>query len=391
MPPPAPERLQRAMEILYAGLTRLAEGFERLDPEVRASYELDEVGILPDLRQGGYTVHTEDPVLPRFVLELRCEGSHTLRHVVAKVGEREQLRQRLEELGLRFSIDDIGTWRFGFSIAPFVPVRLEFTPAPNGKFIQLTVFNLNRLGTELFSIQAGQVCDDLINEMGKLILRRENRFAQMCGGWVSEEARERLRRRVQHRKLERERVTQAMREDDRHQERGLKNLLFGQHDTADHGRHPGGHIAPTLVSSASNEGWVEWDGDLDPAPSGDVPAADLTAEAVASLARKPDNTGASGTPQHAWIITADVRCGDSSASVGKRGPTGSMGATPTPRILGSGEHFQLKDRTGRVLYSGMISGSYQGLEPLLEFGLDHDCCVIEYQRAGHWIRVRPDD
>ena len=62
-----------------------------------------------------------------------------------------------------------------------------------------------------------------------------------------------------------------------------------------------------------------------------------------------------------------------------------------PPNLKGGARFRLTNRNGTARFSGMIAGSYQGVEPLVDFGMDHDCYVIEYLRDGKWVRVRPTD
>ena len=51
---------------------------------------------------------------------------------------------------------------------------------------------------------------ELINEFGKLVLRRENRFAEFTGNRVSDAMREQLKQRVQSRERSREQVQQAI-------------------------------------------------------------------------------------------------------------------------------------------------------------------------------------
>jgi hypothetical protein len=60
-------------------------------------------------------------------------------------------------------------------------------------------------------------------------------------------------------------------------------------------------------------------------------------------------------------------------------------------VLKEGEHFRLLNREGQVRFLGMILGTYQGVEPLVDFGIARQCYVIQYRRDGKWVRVRPTD
>lgn len=93
--------------------------------------------------------------------------------------------------------------------------------------------------------------------------------------------------------------------------------------------------------------------------------------------------------RYAWVITKDLVHSDLDESIAKRGPAGTAQAFPTPVIISDGDDFRLLSADGEVQYSGMILGSYQGLEPLSEFGCQHACCHIEYLREGNWVRFEP--
>jgi hypothetical protein len=75
-------------------------------------------------------------------------------------------------------------------------------------------------------------------------------------------------------------------------------------------------------------------------------------------------------------------------SIGRLGPTGSSRGFSVSKVLHTGTEFRLLDRAGQVRYSGRISGDYQGMEPVVDFGMDHDCFMVEYNHDGQWIRAR---
>lgn len=355
-----------AIETLYSDLTDLAEGLNQLDADARTDYEIESVGRLSDLHQRSYAVRADDAAVPRFVFVFDCVGTHSLTRLVSTHAEREIALTRLKSFGLSFSVDGNSAIRYAIVVKPIVPVRLEFTPASDGNEIKLTVYNLNRLGCEIYSIHPEDVTEELIDELGKLIIRRENRFFQLIGNYISVEARERLRSRLQ---LEGRTQSKAI----SHSSNYTRDVTAPKVQ-----RMP--RQAPMLISNDSQvEGWVNWGADCSTPP------------ASAARTRGEANSGAFRLTRYAWVITKDLANPDPSESIAKRGPPGTSQAFPTPIIISNGNDFRLMSADGEVRYCGMILGKYQGLEPMLEFGRRHACCHIEYLREGNWVRFEPTE
>lgn len=378
---PATEAVQRAIELMFAQLCTFAEGLNQLDAKVPVSYDIEGMGTLADLRQCDYTVEERSCAQPSFDFRARCAGSHPLSCVVSTRAERDALQEELRELGLIHRADDLSTWRYAVTVKPEVQVCLTFLPSASGRSIRVEVNNLSRLGQELFSIQPDQVSEDLLNELGKMVLRRENRFARLSGNAVPEEVRRQLQARVQARRSRQAKLAAEVQQE-RH-DAGTRRRTGGDGDS----NRPHLRQAPIMVSErAVDEGLVIWDAPDTGPDDGDDAVTEL---APAPIRNRADAT--QETPRYAWMITKDRRCSDTSSTIAKRGPAGAQKLFPIPSILNKGESFRLKTRDGEVRYLGSVIGDYQGVEPLVDFGLRHGCYVIEYQRNGEWVRVRPTD
>lgn len=401
-----PRKLQRALERLYAGLERLAEGLRELAPNVRVAYDFDGVGKLTDLRQEGYAVQSLDAALPRFAFCFSCVGEKPLSRIVDSVGQKDVIREYLESHDVQVRVDDLSTWRYVITLVPKVPVRLVFEPSPDLESIRVTARNLDGLGSRLYSLHPDVVRNELMSEIGKLVLRRENGFAQLAGNVVAGDIRERLQARVRARQQSR---AQEAGEPDQDKGRGgLKGLLPGRDASAS---APAPRRAPSIAPNLSAEqdsepGIIEWDAASveqatpsrparapEPAapPRVSVAPASVPRAAQSLAARLGPSAPGTETPPYAWLITSDVNAVDTAASVGRRGPRGADRALTTSRILKEGEQFRLLTREGDVRFRGAIAGKYQGVEPLVDFGIDRDCYLIQYLRDGKWVRVRPTD
>lgn len=398
----APQVLERALERLYAGLERLADGLRDLQPDVSVDYELDGVGRFIGMRQEEYAVRTLDAALPRFAFSFTCVGAKSISRVVESAGQKDVIREALENHGLDVRIDDLSTWRYIITVMPRVSVRLVFEPGPDASSIRVTAHNLDGLGTKLYSLHPGVVREDLLSEVGKLVLRRENRFAEFAGNTVSGNIREGLQERLRARARSREKESGPAREQDEPKRSGLLGRLRGRGATG-----PAPTSAPPKRASAlapdlnnldePDEGIIEWDGaaSREPARVQQARAQPANAPQVSAPSPRPVSAPTSARvgapPAYAWLITSDVTAADTSALVGRRGPPGADSALTTSRVLKEGEHFRLLNREGQVRFLGMILGTYQGVEPLVDFGIARQCYVIQYRRDGKWVRVRPTD
>lgn len=90
---------------------------------------------------------------------------------------------------------------------------------------------------------------------------------------------------------------------------------------------------------------------------------------------------------YTWVVTRDSVLGDSSDAVGHIGPRGAQGRMRFDMVIIHGRHFRLRDAAGQVRYVGYIHGEYGGREPLEDYGLEHGCTTIEYERNGAWVEV----
>lgn len=88
--------------------------------------------------------------------------------------------------------------------------------------------------------------------------------------------------------------------------------------------------------------------------------------------------------KYVWVITDDYV--DGGKDVGVTGPR-SAGANATVG-KDEGVAFRMKDDDGEVYYLGRIKGTFQGYEPLYDFGMPNaGCTSIELRENGSWKPV----
>ena len=91
--------------------------------------------------------------------------------------------------------------------------------------------------------------------------------------------------------------------------------------------------------------------------------------------------------KYTWIVTRDAILGDDSEAVGKIGPAGARNRERFDKIIIHGDHFRLINPSGEVQFTGYILGTFDGPEPLEDYGRENGCSRIEYERDGEWVPV----
>lgn len=224
------KKIRPRMQRLYGYLRELSENLNVVDPDVRYDYEVEGFGPLKDLHHQAYRVSTPDnrtvnPVT--FHFNCACEGGVKF-HVKGKDAAERQ-RQYMWQHNLRFTSKNLVDGSGVFFLETFVPVTFEFEAQPDREAIRLRVRNLEGLGTNTTYFHPDQLNEEFLEEFGKAILRKHNRFAELSGNALSEEARKRLRQQLAHdsyrRLTERQSRKSAAPPEDGHRRGLFKGLL----------------------------------------------------------------------------------------------------------------------------------------------------------------------
>lgn len=348
---PACDPLRQAMMVLYPQLGALARGLNELASEVPLEFDVPSMGSLDALHPRAFSLTMVDPALPLFEFSYHYVGRRGMSRILDTRSQYDALVARLKALDLAVVPDSGPTIRHVVRLKPEVPVRLSFSPTSDGREVQLSARNLGRLGRDLFSINPAEVTEALVEELGRLILGRRNRFLELTGNALSTEALTRLRERLGERAHSRARAAPA-------------HLSAAD---AVH-RHTTPRRAPLLVNEHSEQPKSFAWNDSDASPV--------------------STTNGSSPPVYAWVVTCDLTNPDTTEAMARRGPPGTSLNFPTTRVVADGTDFRLTGTDGKVRFTGMILGTYRGNEPLVEFGIRHDCSAIEYLGERGWAPQR---
>lgn len=191
--------LRPRMQALYAFLKELADNLAVVNPDVRVAYEVGGFGQLKGLRQEGYRVSTPDNrALSHFTLHFNCVSAGTVRFQVKGKEAAERQRQAMWQNNLRFTSKALSDGTGVFHLETHIPVTLEFETDVERGNVRMRERNLEVLGSNTIYYDPEQLTEDFFDELGKAVLRQPNRFSELSGNTLSEDARRRLRQQLAH-------------------------------------------------------------------------------------------------------------------------------------------------------------------------------------------------
>ncbi len=362
--------LQEGMQAVRTRLVNLADSLAATPLDIRIDYEIPHSEPMRGLRQGGYKLIDTEPQCRRFSFHLRCVGDQRF---VLREGSRPARDARarwLTERGLDFHVEDSfgSQWHFTILVRPVVPVRLDFEADAAQDYLRISFSNFETLETVVRSVPVDAITPAMLDELERLVLRRPNRFDEFTGNRVDNDVRAKFREAIEERRRERA-AEIGEGEDADAANRGHPGKGADSGATADRNGPRAPAIAPTFVGPRDDEGALEWG------------PGTGTSEVEAPT------PGPNAPPAYAWLVTAGG-VEDTAANLGKLGPSGASRHFPIPRVLKEGREFRLRDRDGKIAFTGKIAGNFKGLEPIADFGLDHGCLRIEYLRGDRWTELR---
>ena len=193
------QKIRPKMQSLYGFFRELAENLNVVEPDIRYEYEIAGFGSIKGLLQHGYRVSTPDNrTLAQFTFHFNCASEGGVKFQVKGKEAAERQRQSMWQHNLRFTFKSLSEGTGVFFLETYVPITFEFESQMDRGAIRLRVRNLDLLGTNTIYYEPDQLNDEFLNEIGKAILRKPNRFNELSGNTLSDDARRRLRQQLAH-------------------------------------------------------------------------------------------------------------------------------------------------------------------------------------------------
>jgi len=206
------------MQRIYAYLDELTGHLNYIKPQITVSCYDAEVRGLGDLQQLDYKVGTDGrggigklDELVDVALSFSCLGEGEVKYDLEGGDRIERECHQLHTQGMKFDVvrhanADGANPRGSFVAQRKVPIQVRFTVDNEAARIVLAILNFDGLETRRFTLQPAQIDDAFLDDFGKYILRKDNRFMVFD---LSEEHRQEIRRKLMEDRQAREREAGA--------------------------------------------------------------------------------------------------------------------------------------------------------------------------------------
>jgi len=167
-----------SLQQIYNYLHDLTGELNFVEPELFVDMSLDNFGTLNKLRQGDYKLVAESNYRRESVsLFFTLNNEESLQLEIDDDKENQARLEELKELGLLANYTS--RQPAIVSIQGYVPARIEFYSDFEESNIHLVINNFSRLGTEYYMLNSDHVNDELLDKLGRFILRENSDFMKV--------------------------------------------------------------------------------------------------------------------------------------------------------------------------------------------------------------------
>lgn len=160
---------------IYRYLHDLIQQLNIVHPEIAREYAIADFGTVSNLQQGEYKLLSESTYHKESVsIQYSLQNEEKLEFTVRERRDDTNKLEALKNQGLlaNFLPNSPDT----IVIEGFVPVRIDFDSQFDDANIIITTRNLETLGAHRYMLSPDMIDEELLDELGKLILARDNNF-----------------------------------------------------------------------------------------------------------------------------------------------------------------------------------------------------------------------
>lgn len=163
------------MQKIQTYLHELIEHLNFIQPDIRYSYKIDSIGELSDLHQSDYKLITESSGRKESLsLVYTMVADNNLEVEMSDDGNTTEQLDFIKNQGLL--ANQVSRRPSKINVECYVPVQIELVSDFQESNIRVVMHNYDKLGNTHYLLNTDNVTDELLNELGLLIMREENQF-----------------------------------------------------------------------------------------------------------------------------------------------------------------------------------------------------------------------
>jgi len=162
---------------IYRYLTHITQQLRIVRPEIHTGLTIDELGYIEQLTQRSYRVFSELTYYQMTVgmtFMLECNKRCCLSNFSAK--DKDRLANKLQHLGLDIMLDKKGQ----LEIEGKLSASLVVSTNQQHHTVVITTNNIGSTISQTYELQPKHITDELLNELGGLLLHKENKLHQLA-------------------------------------------------------------------------------------------------------------------------------------------------------------------------------------------------------------------
>ncbi|RDH87545.1 MAG: hypothetical protein DIZ78_02955 [endosymbiont of Escarpia spicata] len=205
--------LRPRMRAILRYLSELAEQLQLVNPDVSCTYELPGYGEIQGLRQQDYIVNADSTDQTKTIrLRFNCATENELEFSVTPKSEADATRSFLESQQMRFAewpVRDMEQRLVGltFQVQVKVEVIFLFQADPEQGGIRMITSNFEGFSIKRHLYMPEKITEKWLDDLGNFILRKHEKLHSLD---ISDSEKEKIRKRLQMEKQQREKETQEM-------------------------------------------------------------------------------------------------------------------------------------------------------------------------------------
>lgn len=164
-----------ALQRIHNYLHELIEQLNFVQPTIQTSMKIGSFGKFEELVQGEYRLSNESNMNKEIVaLMFSVKSDEPLEVEIENSLEQKEECEELKSKGLLLNY--ISRKPDKVSIQAYIPVSIEFGSDFTESSVHVSIKNYSRLATEQYLLNVDTISDEILNELGRFILRQDNRF-----------------------------------------------------------------------------------------------------------------------------------------------------------------------------------------------------------------------
>lgn len=167
-------QIVNGLQLIHSYLHEFIEQLNFVETNIRVSMPLDHFGTLENLQQGDYKLLYESSYNRELVCLFFSLNNDNKLEVEIPDEAGKATMEMIKHQGLLANFVSQSPARI--NIQGYVPVRIEFVSDFDEAGIHITIHNHSRIGDENYKFKVDRITDELLDELGRFILRMDNSF-----------------------------------------------------------------------------------------------------------------------------------------------------------------------------------------------------------------------